>query len=142
PRPTALLPAGGKYGETLPITHLGDVLGERTTTITLPTSSPSSNFPVFAKDDKGIAPSQNWFRLSDIANCLEQEPNETHDNATRFAAPTALNGVIGAPGDNDNFRFTAKKGEAYDVRVHARSIRSPLDPVLTISAAGGGAIAA
>src|SRR5260370_42584423 len=28
------------------------------------------------------------------------------------------------------------------IRVHARSIRSPLDPVLTIFAAGGGAIAA
>src|SRR4029077_14028427 len=78
----------------------------------------------------------------DLGNALEQEPNETHENATRFAAPLALNGVIGAPGDNDNFRFTAKKGEAYDIRVHARSIRSPLDPVLTIATAGGGVIAA
>ena len=141
PRPTALLPSGGKYGETLPVTFLGDVLGDRTATMTLPTS-PSPNFLVFAKDDKGIAPSQNWFRLSEIGNVLEQEPNETHDNATRFTAPLALNGVIGAVGDNDNFRFTAKKGEAYDIRVHARSIRSPLDPVLTIFAAGGGAIVA
>ncbi|HEY2253285.1 MAG TPA: pre-peptidase C-terminal domain-containing protein, partial [Planctomycetaceae bacterium] len=141
PRPTALLPAGGKYGESLPVTFIGDVLGDRTASFTLPTS-PSPNFLVFAKDEKGIAPSQNWFRLSEFGNVLEAEPNETHDNATRFAAPLALNGVIGGPGDNDNFRFTAKKGEAYDIRVHARSIRSPLDPVLTIFAAGGGAIAA
>ncbi|MBI3864090.1 MAG: PPC domain-containing protein, partial [Planctomycetia bacterium] len=140
PRPIALLPAGGRYGETLPVKFIGDVLGDREAPFTLPTEQ-VTNFPVFAKDDKGIAPSQNWFRLSDIPNVIEQEPNETHDNATRFAGPTALNGVIGAPGDNDNFRFTAKKGEAYDIRVHARSIRSPLDPVLAISAAGGGAIA-
>ncbi len=141
PRPVALLPAGGRYGETLPVKFIGDVLGDREATFALPTDQ-VPNFPVFAKDDKGIAPSQNWFRLSDIPNVIEQEPNETHDNATRFAAPMALNGVIGAPADNDNYRFTAKKGEAYDIRVHARSIRSPLDPVLAISAAGGGVIAA
>ena len=141
PRPQAVLPAGGKFGETLPVKFLGDVLGERQETITLP-SAPGSGFALFAKDDKGIAPSQNWFRVTDLGNILEQEPNETHDNATRFTAPLALNGVISTVGDNDNFRFTAKKGEAYDIRVHARSIRSPLDPVLTISTAGGGALAA
>jgi hypothetical protein len=141
PRPLALLPAGGRYGETLPVKFIGDVLGDREATLTLPTER-VPNFPVFAKDDKGIAPSQNWFRLSDLGNVIEQEPNETHDNATRFTAPMALNGIIGAASDNDNYRFAAKKGEVYDIRVHARSIRSPLDPVLTISAAGGGAIAA
>src|SRR5579872_606515 len=141
PRPLAVLPAGGRFTETLPIKFLGDVLGERLETITLP-SSPTPGFALFARDDRGIAPSQNWFRLTDLANVIEQEPNETHDNATRFTAPIALNGVIGVVGDNDNYRFAAKKGEAYDIRVHARSIRSPLDPVLTISAAAGGAIAA
>jgi len=141
PRPQAVLPSGGKFGETLPVKFLGDVLGEKVETITLP-SAAGSGFGLFAKDDKGIAPSQNWFRVTDLGNVLEQEPNETHENATRFAAPLALNGVIGSAGDADNFRFTAKKGEAYDIRVHARSIRSPLDPVLTISTAGGGAIAA
>jgi hypothetical protein len=140
PRPQALLPAGGKFGEALPVKFLGDVLGEKVETINLP-SAPGSGFALFAKDDKGIAPSQNWFRLTDLANVIEQEPNETHDNATRFTAPMALNGVLGAPGDEDNYRFTAKKGEVYDVRVHARSIRSPVDSVLTISNAGGGAIA-
>lgn len=140
PRPQAVLPAGGKFGEALQVKFLGDVLGEKVESITLP-SAPGAGFALFAKDDKGIAPSQNWFRLTDLANVLEAEPNETHDNATRFTAPVALNGVLAAPGDEDNYRFTAKKGEVYDVRVHARSIRSPLDSVLTISTAGAGAIA-
>lgn len=141
PRPLAVLPAGGRPGATLPVKFLGDVLGERMEEMTLP-SSPRNAFGLFARDEKGIAPSQIPFRLSDLENAIEQEPNETHENATRFAAPSALNGVIGAAGDQDNFRFTARKGEAYDIRVHARSIRSPLDPVLTIYAAGGGAVAA
>ena len=140
PRPAAVLPAGGKFGEALQVKFLGDVLGEKVESITLP-SAPGSGFAHYAKDATGIAPSQNWFRLTDLANVLEAEPNETHDNATRFTAPMALNGVLAAPGDEDNFRFTAKKGEVYEVRVHARSIRSPLDSVLTISTAGGGAIA-
>jgi hypothetical protein len=71
---------------------------------------------------------------------LEVEPNETHDNATKFTAPIALNGILAEPGDVDHFRFTAKKGEVYEVRVYARSLRSPVDPVLTVFAAGKGAV--
>ncbi|MCY2964100.1 MAG: PPC domain-containing protein [Planctomycetota bacterium] len=141
PRPLAALPAGGRLGEALQVKFLGDALGEKIEQVTLPAAL-DSNFGLFVKDATGISPSKVWFRLSDLPNTLEQEPNETHDNATRFTAPAACNGVIEKPGDFDCFRFTARKGEAYDIRVHARSIRSPLDPVLTIFAAGGGAIAA
>lgn len=141
PRPLATLPAGGKVGEATAVKFLGDVGGEWSETIQLPTTM-IPDFGLFAKDARGIAPSPNRFRLSDLANVLEVEPNDTHDNATRFTAPVALNGVIAAPGDFDRYRFTAKKGEVYEVRVHARSVRSPLDSVLTISAAGGGVLAA
>lgn len=140
PRPQATMPAGGKAGEALTVKLLGDVMGDRDQTVALP-SLISNRFPIFAQDDKGISPSPNWLRVSPFGNALEAEPNETHENATRFEAPLALNGVLSQPGDSDNFRFTAKKGQAYDVRVHARSIRSPLDPVLYIFAAGGGALA-
>lgn len=141
PRPLATVPAGGKLGEATQVKFIGDVAGDKVETVTLPTAFDPA-FGLFAKDDKGIAPSANRFRLSEYGNVIEQEPNETHDNATKFTAPLALNGVIGAPGDVDNFRFTAKAGETYEVRVHARSVRSPLDPVLTILNAGKGQIAA
>lgn len=140
PRPQATLPAGGKIGEQVMLKLLGDVAGDREQAVTLP-GSPLDKFAAFAQDDKGVAPSPNWLRVSEYGNVIEAEPNETHENATRFEAPMALNGVLGQPGDTDNFRFTAKKGQVFDVRVHARSIRSPLDPVLTILAAGGGALA-
>lgn len=140
PRPSAVVPAGGRVGEPTTVKFLGDVAGERDQQIALPTSD-VPNFLVFAQDDKGIAPSGQRFRLSPFGNVLEAEPNENHDQATKFQPPMALNGVLQTPGDSDFFRFTAKKGEVYDVRVHARSLRSPLDPVLYIFAAGGGAIA-
>ncbi len=140
PRPVALLPAGGRIGEPTNVKFLGDVLGDRDQTIPLP-GADQSGFLVFAQDDKGIAPSGQRFRLSDFPNVIESEPNETHDNATRFAPPMGLNGVIQAPGDADFYRFTAKKGEVYDIRVHARGLRSPLDPILHVFVAGGGALA-
>lgn len=139
PRPLATLPAGGKIGEPLTVKFLGDVAGDKEQAFTL-TANGLDKLPIFAQDDKGIAPSPNWLRASEFGNVIEAEPNETHDNATRFEAPMALNGILSQPGDTDNFRFTAKKGQVYDVRVHARSIRSPLDPVLYIFAAGGGAL--
>jgi hypothetical protein len=140
PRPVALVPAGGRIGEPTNVKFIGDVLGDRDQTIPLP-GAEQSGFLVFAQDDKGIAPSGQRFRLSEFPNVIEAEPNETHDNATKFAAPMALNGVIQTPGDADFFRFTAKKGEVYDIRVHARGLRSPLDPILHVFVAGGGALA-
>lgn len=141
PRPLGVYPAGGRAGESLPVLFVGDVAGNREETVTLP-SQLADAFGLFAKDERGIAPSKNWFRITDLGNVLEAEPNETHDNATRFTAPVALNGILATAGDVDHFRFTAKKGEVYDVRVHARSLRSPVDPVLTVFAAGKGAVGA
>src|SRR6185436_13602770 len=50
----------------------------------------------------------------------------------RVSPAPAFDGVLEQPGEVDEVRFTAKKGERMHVRVHARSIRSPLDPVLSI----------
>ena len=140
PRPTATLPSGGKFGEQTAVTFLGDVAGNPVQNIALP-SAHTGDYLLFAQDDKGISPSGIRFRLSEFGNVLEAEPNETHDNATRFTAPLALNGIIQAAGDSDMYRFPAKKGEVYDIRVHARSVRSALDPVLVVYKAGGGGLA-
>ena len=46
------------------------------------------------------------------------------------------------PGDVDCFKFTAKKGQVFDVRVMARAFGSPLDAVLNVYRIGGPASAA
>lgn len=139
PRPTATVPAGGKPGETVEVHWLGDVAGERVEQLTLP-SEKSTLFGLLAKDEKGFAASPNVFFLSDLTNAIETEPNEATDTATLFEAPAALHGVIGAPGDVDCFKFVAKAGQQFEVRVLARGIRSPLDPVLYINRADGSGI--
>ncbi len=139
PRPTATVPAGGKAGEPVTVRWIGDVLGERTTSLTLPAAA-DRNFGLVARDERGTAPYPNAFRLSPFGNAIEAEPNDAEATATPFVPPLALNGVIGAAGDVDFYTFRAEKGRAYDVRVFARQIRSPLDSVLTIAAKGGGRV--
>ena len=141
PRPTAVLPAGGRPGETLEVKWLGDPKGEWVTSQTLPTAG-TDEFELFAQDDQGVSPSPIRIRVNDLANVLEVEPNDALDKATVFAAPAALNGVVGQPGDVDHFRFPAKKGENYDIRVlAAQPMRSPLDAVLTVTRSNGAGVA-
>ena len=131
PRPTATLPAGGKYGDHVKVRWIGDVLGETTTEVDLP-GHPDPGFGLLAHDATGYAPYPNAFRLSPFGNTIESEPNDAQDKATPCVPPVALNGVIAKPGDVDFFTFWAKKGQRYDIRVIARQIRSPLDPVLSV----------
>ncbi|HUY36016.1 MAG TPA: PPC domain-containing protein [Pirellulales bacterium] len=139
PRPTSAIPAGGRAGETVNLVWLGDVLGPKVEPFTVPTA-PGEQFGIFARDDKGTAPSPNVFFVSDLANVMEVEPNEAAANATPFEAPMALGGVVGQDGDVDCFKFQAKAGRQFDVRVQGRGIRSPLDPVLSIHKGDGAGI--
>jgi hypothetical protein len=140
PRPTAVVPGGGKLGEAVEVKWIGDVAGEKTSKVTLP-ARPERNFGLFAEDEQGIAPYPNQFRLSTFGNVVEVEPNDDQATATPFDAPLALNGVIGKPGDVDHFVFKASKGQTFDVKVFARGLRSPLDSVLYVGPKGGGAMA-
>jgi hypothetical protein len=141
PRPTAVVPAGGRPGETLSVTWLGDVLGPRTEQVTLPAEL-KPNFGLIAKDELGLSPSANVFRVGDLENTLEIEPNNGVPEATPFTAPRALGGVIGTAGDTDHYVFHATKGQVFDVRVLARALRTSLDPVVSVYRKNGPAVAA
>ncbi|TWT31874.1 PPC domain-containing protein [Blastopirellula retiformator] len=139
PRPLGVYPAGGRPGEEVEITLVGDIGGETKTRVKLPDAP--GVFEFFAQTEQGIAPSPNRMRVIDIPSALEAEPNDDRTKATAMEAPGAANGVISDKGDVDYFKFTAKKGENYDVRVYAREpLRSPLDPVLNVYNAKGGSV--
>ena len=140
PRPTATVPAGGKFGETVDVRLIGDVLGEKTVRVALPAEQ-KREFGIVAADDKGTAPYPNAFRLSPFGNVIEVEPNDDQKSANRFDGSMALNGVIDKPEDVDHFLFPAKKGQNFNIRVYARRLRSPLDPVISIAKKGSGALA-
>jgi hypothetical protein len=136
PRPFGVFPAGGRPGQTVEIEWLGDPGQPWKQQITLPESGPEDH-SLFASDSGGIAPSANTFRLNDLANVVETEPNNTAGEATPFDGAAALNGKIDSPGDIDRYRFPAKKGQACHIRVFARRLRSPLDSVLSVLRSNG-----
>lgn len=136
PRPLVVYPAGGKLGESMEATFLGDPSGEIKQTVTLPAAY-DAQYGLFAQDASGISPSGNVFRLFEHGNALEVEPNNEIAQGTPMELPLAMNGVISEPGDVDCFKFKAKKGEVYEVECYARRIRSPLDPVMNLYYADG-----
>jgi hypothetical protein len=139
PRATAVLPAGGKPGESLAVRWIGDPTGESTSTIKLPATF-ERDFGIQRQDEKGVSPYPNAFRLTPLGNVVEKEPNDDQAHATPFEAPMALNGVISKAGDVDQFIFKATKGQVFDVHCYARRIRSPLDPVMYLAKKGAGAM--
>jgi hypothetical protein len=138
-RPTAVFPLGGKPGEEVEVRFIGDPAGEIKKKVKLP-AQPEPNFVLHAEDAGGISPSGLPFRLSDLPSVNEVEPNDSVATATKGAAPGAFNGVIEKPGDIDFYRFTAKKGQVFDVHCYARRMGSPLDPVMYIYNAQGGVL--
>ncbi|MBD3673353.1 MAG: PPC domain-containing protein [Planctomycetaceae bacterium] len=139
PRPAIVYPAGGKLGEETDVQFLGLPGGQLATRIQLP-SVPEADFSVFATDAGGVSPTGNPFRLFEHGNAFEQEPNDQFSQATPMQLPLAFNGVIDRPGDVDFLKFTAQKGQVYEIECFARRIRSGLDPVMTLHNASGGAL--
>jgi hypothetical protein len=143
PRPSAVYPAGGRAGEKTKVTFLGDAAGPLEREIDVPAQAADGGdlMRIFATDDRGTSPSGLPFRISTLANQLEQEPNNDAKSATSAEASMAFNGIIQEPGDVDCFRFGVKKGQSFEVECHSRRLRSGLDPVVNILNASGGRIA-
>ena len=140
PRPVAVFPAGGKAGEELELTFIGDALGPVSRKVTLPADG-SSETIVFPEDERGIAPSGHVVRISPVPNAVEAEPNNAFEQATAVSFPSAFNGVLQEPGDVDVFRFTAKKGQVFEVECLGRRIRSAIDPVMNLYKGNGQSVA-
>src|SRR3954451_20296651 len=64
PRPTAVVPAGGKAGEQVEVPFLGDPAGPIKQKVKVPAAAPAGRFGVHAQDATGISPSPVPFRVS------------------------------------------------------------------------------
>ena len=98
-------------------------------------------YGLFASVDGKQSPSWNTFRLAEFGNSLEVEPNNARTEASPAALPNAFNGILEADGDEDWFKFTARKGQQFEVECYGRRIRSAIDPVMYLYNAKGGAVA-
>lgn len=141
PRPTAVFPPGGKPGETLEFTFIGDPTGPFVQPLTLP-STPSATHPLFPLQGPLCAPSPHLVCVSPLDHAREFPPNANIASATPLPnIPCAAHGILDGSQSRDWFKFNATKGSNLTLRVLARSLRSPLDPVLTLTDSSGKSIA-
>jgi hypothetical protein len=63
---------------------------------------------------------------------MEQEPNDVATNANLLEIPSAVTGSIGKSGDEDRFRFAAKKDETFLLEVQSAALGFPLDAWLKL----------
>jgi hypothetical protein len=136
--PQAVYPAGGPAGNPLDVTLIGDPLGPRTQKVTLPTEAGESESGQYEHDFGAAYPLP--LRASNLRNVLETaQPADKKAAAIVNEAgelPAALNGIVSRPNEVDEFRLRPTKGQAYLVRVFARSLGTPLDPQIDIRPEG------
>ncbi|MGL4419929.1 MAG: PPC domain-containing protein, partial [Gemmataceae bacterium] len=140
PRPTAVIPAGGKPGEEIEFRFLGDPAGEIKQKIKLPGGN-DPNLRVYATTAEGSHPAGLKVRVADLPNIVETPTANTPAGATPGTAPGAFHGIISKPGESKHFRFPVKKGQVFEVQCHARRLGSILDPVVHVATYVNGAAA-
>lgn len=133
PRPTGVVPPGGRPGEERTVRLVGDIVAAEATVHLPERPGLHELFPVV---DGRPVPTPVRVAVDDRPSFVEGE--EISEPPT---APFAFHGVVGEPGEEDRFAFRAKKGERIEMRVLARNLRSPLDPVLIVRNEAGGGLA-
>lgn len=138
-RPEVVYPAGGKPGQSTLVRFIGcdgSIIEEEAA---IPADAPEMHM-LFASTQEP-APAGNLFRVVDLENTLEVEPNNSRDTATPVSngALAALNGIIEEPGDEDFFKLPGlKKGQKLLVQGFGQALGSPIDMVVNIYDAKGG----
>lgn len=132
PRPRSIFPPAAKPGTEVEFTFFGDPSGPLKQKLKVP----NTPFPAYVTSGNESSPSGNPVHVSTIDFLNESAPNQTYKQALPLkdppAAPFAFHGIVSEPGQIDYFRFKAKKGERLIFQVLARSLRSPLDSVISI----------
>lgn len=143
-RPSVVYPAGGRPGEVIAATFFEDGVDTPSMhdEIRLPESLTASEIAVFDAfpPSAGDLPSGLPMRVTQQPNLLENSV-QTAGGGQDFELPAALNGVLMRDGEIDRWRFRAKKGQRWVMRVYARALGAPVDARLVVrKGSGDGAV--
>jgi len=72
------------------------------------------------------------FVVSGSQTLVEQEPNDTTDEALAISGSKIISGTIGTAGDVDAFKFTGRSGDIISVICDTQGTSSYLDSVLSV----------
>lgn len=70
--------------------------------------------------------------VGDGPELLEQESSDAAATVPTLETPGAITGRVDKPGDEDRCRFTARKGEKFQIEVHAARLGFPVDAWLRV----------
>jgi hypothetical protein len=139
PYVSSIFPLGVRAGNATQIALHGVNLGSNRSIRMTPPAKVNgwTTMPVAVAPPGGEAFNEAQLAVGDEPEVLEAEPNDTVAQAERVTVPVTINGHIwkaanGGSGDQDNFRFSARKGEHLTVEVAAARLGSPLDSVIEI----------
>ena len=143
-RPLVAFPLGGQAGKQVPLTLIGDVRGNSTVDVLLP-SNPGSYEAAIASVyppqllNEPRPPSPNRIHVAQSGDVFEAAAQSSIDNPQPIdgTLPLSINGRVESEGEVDWYRFTAKKGERYRVRTYGRTLDSELDARVWIRPAPG-----
>jgi hypothetical protein len=140
---THVFPMAANPGQALTVETVGSArLLQPRLTVTAP-ATPGTHEVQF--DVSGQKTNPTTLIVSPLPQVLEQEPNDTPEQAQRITIPCGVSGRIGVRRDLDHFAFRATKGKAVRFEVKARRfgtpLRSALDSVLDVMTPKGQVLA-
>lgn len=154
-----VFPAGAAAGQTTTVNVLGrNLQGLRTlhcnapgvrcekldggrVSIAIPTTTPPGQYDLWAVSENGVS-APRTFSVGNRAELLEKEPNDSAKEAQAVSLNVVINGRIDKGGDQDHFRFDAKRGQRVVIECWAERIDSRLRAVLELFDAEGRRLAA
>lgn len=154
PQLASVFPPGGRAGQSVEITISGSHLLSLKTLhsnipgvhcepldasrfrMSIPPDAMPGLYDVWAVGDNGVSAPRS-FSVSNRAEQLEAEPNDTEAAAMPVPLDVVINGRVEKPTDVDCYRFDAKRGQRVVVECSAERIDSRLRAVLEIFDASG-----
>lgn len=139
PRVVAAMPAAGRVGERRPVEFIGYGLatgGAKLESVTAEVEFPKPIGGAFVyRLDTPHGTAAFTLHTTDTVERIEAD-------GPKLPGACGVTGRIGKRGKRDVYWFAGKKGEMWDVAVHAKRLGSPVDAALTILTADGKPLAA
>jgi len=136
---SSVFPLGGRAGESVKPEVKGWNL-EGAELLSMPTNA-APGIHSLSVSRKGFVSNRVPFAVDQLPEAIEQEPNNTLENAQKVTLPVVINGRIDKPDDWDVFLFSGRSNQTVVAEVMARRLDSPLDSVIKLTDAAGNLLA-
>jgi hypothetical protein len=139
PRVAAAVPACGRVGERRPVEFIGYGLATGAAKLECVTAEVEFPRPIGAafvyRLETPFGPAPFTLHSTDTAERVERD-------GPKLPGPCGVTGRIGKRGKRDVYWFAGKKGEVWDIAVHAKRLGSPVDAALMVMTSDGKPLAA